>query len=96
MQVKVRISRGPLVEITGKQEITIESEDKLKVIDVLNMLARTYGESFKNKVFDPKTGVVKPNLILALNGVHLDHLKSTETEIEDGSELLILSPTGGG
>lgn len=96
MQIKVRISRGPLVEILGKQEITIESEDQIRVIDVLNILARDYGKSFRDKLFDPETGEIKPYLILALNGVCLNGMKGAETKIEDGSELLILSPTGGG
>jgi molybdopterin converting factor small subunit len=96
VQIKVRILRGPLVEILGKQEITIESEDQVRVIDVLNILARDYGKSFKDKLFDPETGEIKPYLILALNGVYLNGVKGAETKIEDGSELLILSPTGGG
>ena len=96
MQVNVKILQGPLVEVIGKKEITINSEDRVKVIDILNILARDYGKSFRDKVFDSETGRVKPYIMLALNGVHLNGLKGTETEIDDGSELLILSPTGGG
>ena len=96
MQVKVRISGGPLIEILGKQEVTVESEDRARVIDVLNILSRDYGKSFRDKVFDPETGEVRPYFVLALNGVCLNGRKGTETEIENGGELLILSPTGGG
>lgn len=96
MQVKVRVSRGPLVEILGKQEITVECEGQVRVIDVLHILAKDYGKSFIDKVFNPETGEIRPYFVLALNGVGLNGLKATETEIKDGSELLILSPTGGG
>lgn len=83
MQIKVRISCGPLVEILGKQEIMIESKDKVRVIDVLNILARDYGKSFRDKVFDPETGEIKPYLMLALNRVYLSGMKGAETKIED-------------
>jgi molybdopterin converting factor small subunit len=96
VQVKVRVSRGPLVEILGKQEIIVEYKGQTKVIDVLRILANDYGKSFKDKVFDPETGEIKPYFVLALNGVGLNGKKGIETEIKDGSELLILSPTGGG
>ena len=94
--MKVRVSRGPLVETLGKQEITIECEGPIKVIDVLHILARDYGKRFKDKVFNPETGEIRPYFVLALDGVGLNGKKGTETEIKDGSELLILSPTGGG
>lgn len=96
MQIKVRISRGPLVEIIGKQEITIGTENQVRVIDVLNILAREHGRRLKDKLFDPETSEIIPYLILALNGVCLNNLKDAEKKIEDGDELLILSPIGGG
>ena len=96
MQVKVRISGGTLLEILGKREITVEFQDKIRVIDALNILAKDYGKSLRDKIFDPRTGEVKPYFILTLNGIHLKDMKSIETEIEDGSELMIMSPVGGG
>lgn len=96
MKVKVRILRGPLTEIVGKSEISVQSEKKVKVTDVLNLLSKKYGKPFRDYVFNPKTGEVNSYLIFALNGVNVSSIKGTETLIEDGSELLILSATGGG
>jgi molybdopterin converting factor small subunit len=90
------MSRGPLTEIVGKQEVTIESADHSRVIDVLKILSRDYGKRLRDKVFNTETGEVRKYLILVLNGVLLNDTRGTETEIEDGSELLILSPIGGG
>jgi len=43
-----------------------------------------------------KTNEVNSYLLFSLNGVNVSGIKGTETEIEEGSELLILSATGGG
>lgn len=96
MEVKIRIFRGPLSEIVGKSEIVVQAEKHAKVIDVLKKLAVEYGKRFNDYVFNPKTNEVNSYLLLSLNGVNVRNIKGTETEVEDGGELLILSATGGG
>jgi molybdopterin converting factor small subunit len=96
MEVKVRVSRGALTEIVGRNNILIQCENPVRVIDVLNMLAEKFGKTFRDYVFDLRTGEVKKYLILALNGVNVSSMKGVETQIEDGSELLVFSATGGG
>lgn len=96
MKIKVRILRGPLSKIVGKNVVILQTEDKIRVIDVLNLLSERYGEPFKEFVFNPKTSQINSYLLLALNGVHIGCINGIETIIEDNSELLILSATGGG
>ena len=96
MEVKIRIFRGPLRDIVGQSEITVQAESHARIIDVLRLLADKYGKSFRNYVFNPKTNEVNSYLLFSLNGVNVSGIKGTETEIEDGSKLLILSATGGG
>jgi molybdopterin converting factor small subunit len=96
MKVKVRILRGPLNEIVGKNEISVQSKNHVKVRDILGLLADKYGKPFRDYVINSKTGEVNSYLIFALNGVNVSSMKGIETQIEDGSELLILSATGGG
>jgi molybdopterin converting factor small subunit len=96
MNVKVHILRGPLSKIVGKKEVTLQTENHVRVIDVLNLLSERYGKPFRKFVFNPKTSEINSYLILALNGVHIGCMNGIETIIEDGSELLILSATGGG
>ena len=72
------------------------SRSHARIIDVLRLLADKYGKSFRNYVFNPKTNEVNSYLLFSLNGVNVSGIKGTETEIEDGSKLLILSATGGG
>jgi molybdopterin converting factor small subunit len=92
VKVKVRTLKGALSEILGQSEIVIETKNGARVIDILNLLAEKYGKSFRDYVFNPKTGEINSYLMLAINGVKVD----CEKDVEDGSELLILSATGGG
>jgi molybdopterin converting factor small subunit len=92
MKVKVRTLKGALSEILGESEIIIQIENQARVIDILSLLAEKYGKSFRDYVFNPKTGEINSYLMLALNGVKVD----CEKDVDDGSELLILSATGGG
>lgn len=96
MEVKIRIFRGPLGEIVGQSEITVKAESHARIIDVLKLLADKYGKAFRDYVFNPKTNEVNSYLLFSLNGVNVSGIKGIETEIKDGSELLILSATGGG
>ncbi len=96
MTIKVRILKGRLIEIVGESDISIQCENKTRVIDILKLLSKKYGKPFEDFVFNPKTGEVNSYIIFGLNGVNVSCLKGIETEIEDGNELLILSATGGG
>ena len=96
MRLTIRVTRGPLVDILGDKEVTIDSESHSRVIDVLNSLAKIYGKGFSDRVFDSKTGRVKPYLMFALDGVALSGAMGLETEIRGHSVLLVLSPTAGG
>ena len=95
-KVKVHILRGPLKEIVGNGKISIQTKNNVRVIEVLNLLAEKYGKPFRNFVFNPKTNEINSYLMLALNGVHVNSKNGLETRIENDSELLILSATGGG
>lgn len=96
MKINVRIMLGPLNEIIGRSEFTIETENQARVIDVLNLLAEKYGKTFRDYVFSPNTGKINSYLIFSINGVNIASLKGIETIISDDDELLILSATGGG
>jgi molybdopterin converting factor small subunit len=95
MRVKIKILRGLLLKIVGNEEIIIETEKKVKVIDVLKILAKKYGEPFKNYVFKSKTKI-NSYLLLLKDGVNINTLKGPETQLEEGNELQILSAIGGG
>lgn len=96
MAIKVRILKGPLSEVIGDSEISIKVENRTRIIDVLELLSKKYGKPFSDFVFNTKTGEVNSYIMFGVNGVNARCMKGIETEIEDGSKLLILSATGGG
>lgn len=65
-------------------------------MDVLGILAKTYGAKFKDYVFDPRTGTPKSYLQFLLNGNSISNLDGLSTVLTENSELVIIPPVGGG
>ena len=66
------------------------------VRDVLISLVETYGEKLSAQLFDSKGGLF-PYIRLMVNGRDIAFLeKKIETVLQEGDEILILPPVGGG
>lgn len=96
LQVSVKFFTA-LREITGKKEETLTFKDsKTVTIDViLRKLIQRYGKSFREYVFDGKTGEVKSFLQFLVNGRSMTETE-LGTKLEDGDVLAIIPPVGGG
>ncbi len=97
MQVKVRFFTS-LREIVGKREeaLTFDVNDKVTVALVLKNLAKEYGVTFSEYVYNDKTGRPNGFLQFLVNGTSTATLIGFETELKDGDVLAILPPVGGG
>ena len=97
MQVSVRFFTS-LRELTGKREETLKFRDDATVtVDkALKRLAKRYGKSFVEYVYDSKTGEVKGFLQFLVNGRSASTLKGLDTKLADGDVLAIIPPVGGG
>lgn len=86
-----------LREITGRKEDALEfSGGKTVTVDrVLKRLAKRYGKSFVEYVYD-RSGEVKGFLQFLVNGRSTSTLNGLNTELEDGDVLAIIPPVGGG
>lgn len=87
-----------LRELTGKRGETLRFRDgeTVTVDKVLKMLAKRYGKSFAEYVYDSKTGEVKGFLQFLVNGRSASTLKGLDTKLADGDVLAIIPPVGGG
>jgi len=97
LRVSVRFFTS-LREITSRKKETLEfSGDETVTLDmVLKRLAKRYGKSFVEYVYDSKTGEVKGFLQFLVNGRSVSTPDGLNTELEDGDVLAIIPPVGGG
>ncbi len=87
-----------LREIVGKREETLTFTDKspVTVNTILKVLSDRYGDPFKEYVYDAKKGKPRNFLQFLINGTSTTTLYGVETRIQNGDELAILPPVGGG
>lgn len=97
MQVSVRFFTS-LRELTGKREETLKFRDgeTVTVDKVLKRLAKRYGKSFVEYVYESKSGEVKGFLQFLVNGRSASTLNGLDTKLADGDVLAIIPPVGGG
>ena len=97
MQVSVRFFTS-LRELTGKKEETLKFRDgeTVTVDKVLKRLAKRYGKSFVEYVYDSKTGEVKGFLQFLVNGRSASTLNGLDTKLAGSDVLAIIPPVGGG
>jgi len=87
-----------LREITCKREETLQfpNDETVTVENVLKKLARQYGRSFVEYVYESKTHEVKSFLQFLVNGRSATTLEGLKTRLADGDILAIIPPVGGG
>jgi MoaD family protein len=87
-----------LREVTGKKEETIKfkTSKTVTVNAIIEKLAKEYGKSFTDYVFDRRTGEVKGFLQFLINGRSASTNKGLDAKLADGDILAIIPPVGGG
>jgi MoaD family protein len=87
-----------LREVTGKKEETMKfkTNKTVTVNAIIEKLAKEYGKSFTDYVFDRRTGEVKGFLQFLINGRSASTIKGLDTKLADGDILAIIPPVGGG
>ncbi|NLV64701.1 MAG: MoaD family protein [Synergistaceae bacterium] len=83
---------GIVREIVGEKETQVEAEDS--VADLLEALSGRYGIGFGEKVL--KTQERDLDLILILNGRHIEHIGGLSAPLKEGDHLAVFPLVGGG
>lgn len=84
-----------LREIVGKKEEQLEFSKPANVNTVLKELSRKYGKDFDDYMFD-ELGDLQGHLQILVNGQSVSTMKGMSTKLNDGDQLAILPPVGGG
>ena len=82
-------------DVLGSEVVEIEVDNPATVGGLFNTLFCQYGQSFKEKVWDPNTGEIAPFLI-RLNETIISSTSDMDENIQDGDEIALIFPIGGG
>lgn len=93
-RVKVK-SFSVIRDVLGAEVVEIDVKEPETVGGIFAELLRRYGQPFKEKIWDPNTGQMAPFLI-KLNESMISSTKDMEHKINNGDEIAIIFPIGGG
>jgi molybdopterin converting factor small subunit len=93
--VKVR-TIGQLKALLGRGEFDVAVPDGATVGDVLALLAEKYGRTVAQHLEAPAAAGAHPPLRVTVNGRDIAVLDDRDTVLQDGDDLLILTPIAGG
>jgi len=82
-------------DILGSDVVEIDVDNPETVGGLFDTLLRQYGQPFKDKIWDPNTGEMAPFLI-KLNETIIRTTSDMDKEIQDGDEIAVIFPIGGG
>lgn len=92
MKVKVKLF-ATFRELVGKRELEIELRNASDVYELLNTLFSS--PDIREKIFN-SDNKLKNHVIIVRNKRHINYFNGLSTKLEDGDEVAIFPPAGGG
>ena len=93
-RVKVK-SFSVIRDVLGSEVVEIDVNEPQTVRGLFDELVSRYGQAFKDKIWDPNTGDIAP-LLMKLNESMISSTRDMDHKIQNGDELAIIFPIGGG
>lgn len=84
-----------LVDIIGREEISISIDERSTIRDVLKQLVKTFGKDFENTILKSPDEISK-YIILSLNGKDIRSIDNLNTILHVGDEIILLPAIAGG
>jgi len=83
-------------EIIGSREVSLVLVEGNTIRHLLDNLFERYGPELKEKIIDSKTGNMRLQYTILLDGKNINYLNGMETKLTNGSVISLLPPAGGG
>jgi len=80
----------------GQRQFEVSLADGSTVGHFLEELTSTWGDELAIRLFEPDGSKLLAHIGLMVNGRSISMLQNMETVLQDGDEVLILPPVGGG
>lgn len=87
---------GFIRNMLGTKREEFELREGALLSDVLNRIAKTYGEQFQREVFEPGQRDVKTGFAITVNGVLTGQLSGVNTPLNAGDSIILMTLASGG
>ncbi|NIU84326.1 MAG: MoaD family protein [Candidatus Thorarchaeota archaeon] len=95
MKVKVQYF-GFIQGMLGKKGEEFELREGSCLSDLLNKMARIYGEQFQREVYEPGEKDVKSGFTVTVNGLLFGQLRGVDTGLSAGDKITFMTVASGG
>ena len=95
IRVKVR-SILEFKEIFGQDRFEVSLADGSTVGNFLEEITNDWGDELASRLFEAGSSNLLPHIMLMVNGRSVRLLDNLKTALQDGDEITILPPVGGG
>ena len=95
----IRVNIRTILEFTqifGQARFEVSLPEGSTVGNLLEELSNTWGDELATRLFEPDRSKLLPHIGLMVNGRSISLLQNMETVLQDGDQVLILPPVGGG
>jgi molybdopterin synthase sulfur carrier subunit len=83
-------------KIFGQRQFEVSIADGSTIGNFLEELTSTWGDELAIRLFEPDGSKLLSHIGLMVNGRSISMLQNMETVLQNGDEVLILPPVGGG
>ncbi|MBW2030455.1 MAG: MoaD family protein [Deltaproteobacteria bacterium] len=85
-----------LKRLIGSERVTLPLERGSTLGDLVRALIEEFGQGLASRIVDESTGKPYPYLRFVVNGRDIAFLQAFDTVLNEGDEILIIPPVGGG